>query len=73
MIPGFTAEYLVNRLVYFEDTPNSRAAVQRERQIKGWSRAKKVRLIESVNLDWRDLAADWFPVLPEQDPSLRSG
>jgi putative endonuclease len=63
--------------VYFELTPNSRAAITREKQIKGWSRKKKIRLIETTNLGWIDLAADWFgdPASRQgkQDPSLRSG
>ena len=59
VIPGFTSKYRINQLVYFEQTPNINAAIQRERQIKGWSREKKVHLIESSNLGWVDLAADW--------------
>ena len=58
LIPGTL--YRINRLVYFEQTSNSRAAIEREKQIKGWSRKKKVRLIEATNLGWLDLAADWF-------------
>lgn len=60
-VPGFTARYRIHRLVYFEQTPSARTAFDRERQIKKWSRAKKVGLIESVNVGWRDLATDWFP------------
>jgi len=59
--------------VYFEDTINSRAAVERERELKGWRREKKVALIESRNAGWLDLAVDWFPDISGQDPSLRSG
>ena len=47
LVPGFTQQYHVNRLVYFEETPSARSAFARERQIKGWSREKKLRLIES--------------------------
>jgi putative endonuclease len=61
LVPGFTQQYHVNRLVYFEETPGARFAFDRERQIKGWSREKKLRLIESVNVGWLDLAVDWFP------------
>ena len=73
LIKGFTSKYRVTRLVYYEETPSSRAAVARERQIKGWLREKKFRLIESVNTGWDDLASSWFagPIGP--DPSLRSG
>ena len=59
-LPGFTRRYAVNRLVCFECTPNVAAAVAREREIKGWTRAKKVSLIETANAGWLDLAADWF-------------
>jgi putative endonuclease len=48
-------------LVYFEETPSARFAFDRERQIKGWAREKKIRLVESVNAGWLDLAEDWFP------------
>jgi len=51
----------VNRLVYFEETSSAIAAFERELEIKGWSREKKLRLIESVNAGWLDLAVDWFP------------
>jgi putative endonuclease len=61
LVPGFTQQYHVNRLVHFEETPSARFAFDRERQIKGWSREKKLRLIESTNLGWLDLAVDWFP------------
>jgi putative endonuclease len=60
-VPGFTQRYHVNRLVYFEDTPSALSAFGRERQIKGWSREKKLQLIESKNAGWVDLAVDWFP------------
>ena len=55
---GFARRYLVDRLVYCESTPDVRAAIEREKQIKGWTRAKKVALIESQNPKWLDLAAD---------------
>jgi len=60
-IPGFTRQYRVTRLVHFEETSEARRALARERQIKGWSRSKKVQLIESLNPGWLDLAVDWFP------------
>ncbi|MGB7212006.1 MAG: GIY-YIG nuclease family protein [Gemmatimonadales bacterium] len=55
---GFTHRYSVDRLVYFELTPSSRAMVERERQLKGWRRQRKVDLIEATNPEWRDLGAD---------------
>jgi putative endonuclease len=60
-VPGFTQKYHVNRLVYFEETSSARVAFERERQIKAWSREKKLGLIESINAGWLDLAIDWFP------------
>jgi putative endonuclease len=58
--PGFTAKYQVSRLVWWESTPNPRAAVAREREIKSWRREKKIRLIEETNPGWKDLARGWF-------------
>ncbi len=55
-VPGFTAKYKITRLVYFETTTDVGAAIQREKQIKGWLRSKKVALIESVNPEWNDLS-----------------
>ncbi|MBI2888170.1 MAG: GIY-YIG nuclease family protein [Chloroflexi bacterium] len=68
---GFTRRYNVRHLVYYESTTDIRAALEREKQIKGWTRAKKLGLIEQLNPDWRDLAANWAS--PPPDPSLRSG
>src|SRR5271157_5584500 len=59
---GFTAKYNVNRLVYFENTQDIGAAIAREKQIKGWTRAKKVQLINSVNPEWRDLSLDFMDI-----------
>ena len=73
LIPGFTKQYNVNRLVWYDVTPNSRAAVEMEREIKSWRREKKVRLIEASNPGWHDLALDWLPRKDQQGPSLRSG
>jgi putative endonuclease len=56
---GFTSRYHIGRLVYYEVTSDVRAAIEREKQIKGWSRAKKIALIESMNPKWVDLSADW--------------
>ena len=60
LVPGFTVQYKISRLVFFETTPNIRAAIAREKQIKGWTRQKKIALIESTNPRWRDLSVDWF-------------
>lgn len=60
LVPGFTAKYNVVRLVYFEETPDVKAEITREKQIKGWSRAKKIALIESANPTWEDLSTSWY-------------
>jgi putative endonuclease len=57
--PGFTSRYKIGWLVYFEVTSDVRDAIVREKQIKGWLRAKKMALIESLNPEWRDLSMDW--------------
>ena len=61
LVPGFTSKYRVSRLVYFEETPDVQAAIAREKQLKGWTRAKKRTLIEQANPGWLDLSAAWFP------------
>jgi putative endonuclease len=69
-VEGFTSQYNVSRLVYFEPFGDVREAIAREKQLKGWRREKKVALIESSNPTWRDLSEDWYP---ERDPSTSSG
>jgi putative endonuclease len=54
-VPGFTAQYGVDRLVWFEMRESLAAAAQRERQIKEWKRAWKIELIERDNPHWADL------------------
>jgi putative endonuclease len=58
-MPGFTARYNINQLVRYEEYPTAISAIEREKQLKGWTRAKKIALIESENPRWEDLAADW--------------
>jgi putative endonuclease len=71
--PSFTSKYRIHRLVYFESYRYVNNAIAREKQIKSFSRAKKVALIESENPTWRDLAAEYFPPYPKKaDSSLRS-
>jgi len=53
-----TARYRINRLVYVETTPDVRAAIAREKQIKGWRRAKKIMLISRANPAWDELVPD---------------
>ena len=59
LVAGFTSTYQITRLVYFEETSDANAAIAREKHIKGWVRAKKIALIESINPDWRDLSEEW--------------
>jgi putative endonuclease len=58
-IDGFTARYNVVRLVHFEQTNDVRAAIAREKQLKGWRREKKIALIEAANPQWKDLSEEW--------------
>ena len=60
LVEGFTKRYNITRLAYFETTSDVRAAIAREKQIKGWLRSKKIALIESMNPDWRDLSEGWY-------------
>jgi putative endonuclease len=55
LVEGFTKKYGVHRLVYFEQHEDMEEAILREKQIKKWNRAWKVRLIEAANPNWRDL------------------
>jgi putative endonuclease len=57
-LKGFTRKYQMVRLVYVEATSDVNSAIRREKQIKGWVRAKKISLIESLNPGWLDLGAD---------------
>jgi putative endonuclease len=68
-IPGFTKKYRITRLVYFDRTSDVTAAIEREKQIKGWTRARIIALIESINPTWQDLSDEWGE---KADSSLRS-
>lgn len=57
-MPGFTSQYRVHRLVHYEMFGDIKAAIGREKEIKGWRREKKIALIEKTNPTWDDLAAD---------------
>jgi putative endonuclease len=58
--PGFTSRYNIHRLVHYEAFCDIRNAIAREKEIKDWTRAKKVALIESKNPTWEDLAERYF-------------
>ncbi len=56
---GFTLQYKVHRLVYYEQFKWVQAAIRREKQLKRWRREKKIALIERENPTWEDLSAEW--------------
>ncbi|WP_055078737.1 GIY-YIG nuclease family protein [Lagierella massiliensis] len=58
LVDGFTKHYNVNKLVYYEETTDVNSAIAREKQLKGWNRAKKNKLIDSINPNWKDLYDD---------------
>ncbi|MBE6040269.1 MAG: GIY-YIG nuclease family protein [Clostridiales bacterium] len=58
LVEGFTSKYNVDKLVYYEQTSSVEAAIEREKQLKGWKRDKKNALVESFNPEWKDLSAD---------------
>jgi putative endonuclease len=60
LVAGFTRRYNLHELVYFETFRDVRDAIEREKQLKGWLRIKKVALIAAQNPRWSDLAEDWF-------------
>ena len=60
LVAGFTSKYNITKLVYYEETSDVHSALAREKQIKGWLRAKKVDLIEDENPDWNDLSLEWY-------------
>ena len=57
---GFTKKYHIHKLVYFEETSDVYSAITREKQIKGWTRAKKNALVETKNPEWNDLSFTVF-------------
>ncbi|HEV2113110.1 MAG TPA: GIY-YIG nuclease family protein [Terriglobales bacterium] len=68
LIEGFSARYGCNRLVYFESFDDVRKAIDREKEVKGWSRKKRIALIESMNPRWEDLALNWnYPILMQNE------
>ncbi|HVP43210.1 MAG TPA: GIY-YIG nuclease family protein [Terriglobales bacterium] len=70
LIEGFTQKYKCHRLVHFESFDDVRNAIEREKEIKGWRRSKKVALIEETNPTWEDLSAEWFAVVQTKSRSL---
>ncbi|MDO8589474.1 MAG: GIY-YIG nuclease family protein [Armatimonadota bacterium] len=70
LIPGFTSRYRMDQLVYFEVFADAKSAIAREKEIKGWTRAKKIALIESANPHWEDLAETWYGRIEDSSRSL---
>ncbi len=54
-VEGFTKKYHVDKLVYFEQTESIETTIMREKQLKNWNRAWKIKLIEKQNPEWQDL------------------
>jgi putative endonuclease len=59
ILPGFASRYNLDCLIYFEEFRDINDAIGREKQIKGWSRAKKIALIGQENPQWNDLSEGW--------------
>ncbi len=59
LVKGFTEKYNVNKLVYFEETQDITAAIDREKEIKKWRREKKNQLVNRMNPNWKDLSSGW--------------
>ena len=57
---GFTSRYNCDRLIWFERHKEVQRAIDGEKELKGWKRARKIALIESVNPTWSDLSRDWY-------------
>ncbi len=75
VFPGFTSRYKLDRLVYYERFASVGTAIQREKQIKGLLRIKKMALIVSMNPEWKDLSEGWYhrrDKSVDPSPSLRS-
>ena len=60
LVSGFTSRYRITRLVYFEEFTDILDAIAREKELKGWVRRRKVRLIDSSNPTWEDLSSLFF-------------
>ena len=73
LVPGFTQKYDVSKLVYYEETSSVESAITRGKQIKGWRRDRKAKLVASSNPYWVDLAESWYEGRSMADPSLLSG
>lgn len=59
LVRGFSSKYNCNKLLYYEEFDDVSLAITREKQLKNWSRDKKIKLIEKENPGWRDLSEEW--------------
>jgi putative endonuclease len=59
LVGGFTKKYKCKKLVYYEWFTNIKDAIAREKVLKGWLRTKKINLIETNNINWKDLSDEW--------------
>lgn len=67
-VDGFTKRYHIDRLLYYETFCDVWSAIEREKQIKGWVRRKKVDLIATMNPEWQDLSEGWYaPQEPREE------
>ena len=55
LVDGFTKRYNIDKLVFYEETSDVVSAIEREKQIKGWLRAKKIALIDKTNSEWKEI------------------
>lgn len=60
LVPGFTSRYNITKRVYYEEGNDVNVMLAREKQIKGWLRAKKIALIETNDPEWRDPSHEWY-------------
>ncbi len=60
LVPGFTSRYKIHHVVYTEQFDRADEAIAREKQLKGWSRKRKIALIESANPTMKDLSIEWL-------------
>lgn len=59
-LKGFTSRYKLDRLVFYEPYKYINNAIDREKELKGWTRLKKIALIVSMNPTWKDLSEGWY-------------
>ena len=69
VIKGFAARYNMEKLVYYEVFSTAQQAIDRETQLKGWLRERKLALIAAMNAEWKDLSKEWSQTW--RDSSLR--